>query len=62
HFRWQIRTFWFSLLWLVIGVLTSFIVIGYLIIGANSLWLLYRIVRGYLCLRDQRPMYQGADL
>lgn len=57
HFRWQIRTFWFSLLWFVIGGLTSFIMIGYVILALNGLWLLYRILRGFICLRENRPMY-----
>jgi uncharacterized membrane protein len=57
HFRWQIRTFWFSLLWFGIGGLTSFILIGYVILALNGLWLLYRILRGFICLRENRPMY-----
>ena len=58
HFRWQIRTFWFSLLWSAIGALTLVILIGYPILLADMVWLIYRIVRGWLALNDGRPMYQ----
>ena len=58
HFRWQIRTFWFSLLWTILGFLTLFIVIGYLIILLNLVWAIYRIARGWLRLADNKPMYK----
>jgi uncharacterized membrane protein len=57
HFRWQIRTFWYGLLWGVLGVILSFVVIGYAVIFVNMLWIIYRIVRGALRLADGRPMY-----
>jgi len=56
HFRWQIRTFWFGLLWYVVGGLTLFFIIGAVIIFANSLWLIYRILKGWLNLNDGKPM------
>jgi len=56
HFRWQIRTFWFGLLWFVVGGLTVFFIIGGIIIFANSLWLIYRILKGWLNLNDGKPM------
>jgi uncharacterized membrane protein len=56
HFRWQIRTFWFSLLWAVIGVATLFIMIGIAILFANFCWIIYRIVKGWLNLNDNKPM------
>ncbi|MDX1756535.1 MAG: hypothetical protein R3175_10790 [Marinobacter sp.] len=52
HFRWQIRTFWLGLLWMVIGTITTFILIGWLILLAASIWLIYRIVKGALALND----------
>ena len=57
HFRWQIRTFWFSLLWFALGGLLLIIVVGYLILIANGLWMIYRIVKGWLNLNDGKPMY-----
>ena len=56
HFRWQIRTFWWGLLWAAIGVITFLIVIGWLILVADAIWLIYRIVKGWLNLNDNRPM------
>ena len=57
HFRWQIRTFWFGLLWGVIGFITFFIVIGWFVLMANSVWFIYRIVKGWLRLNEGKPMY-----
>lgn len=56
HFRWQIRTFWFSLIWTVIGVATIFLLIGFVILFANFCWIIYRIVKGWLNLNDNKPM------
>lgn len=57
HHRWQIRTFWFFLLWGAIGGLTSFTLIGPLILAANVIWLIYRIIRGWLALIDGKSPY-----
>lgn len=57
HFRWQIRTFWFVVLWLVLGGLTFF-PIGWLICAAAGVWYMYRVVKGWLHLNDGKPMYQ----
>ncbi len=57
HFRWQIRTFWFSLLWYAVGVVTYVIGIGVLILVANTFWVLYRILKGWLRLEDAKSMY-----
>jgi uncharacterized membrane protein len=65
HFRWQIRTFWFSVLWMLLagivsaplvlllglGILTFFLAAA--IVG---IWVLYRVIRGWLALRDGRPL------
>lgn len=59
HFAWQIRTFWFGLLWMVIGGITVFILIGWLILSVNTLWIIYRIVKGWLNLNDNKPMAVG---
>jgi len=56
HFLWQIRTFWWSLIWMVVGMLTMLIG-GWMIIYLLPLWIIYRIVRGWLRLNDGREMY-----
>lgn|SRR5690554_1501373 len=59
HFRWQIRTFWYALLWMFVGgVLLVWAGLGGLIMLANGIWVIYRIVRGILNLLDNKPMYQ----
>ena len=61
HFRWQIRTFWFALLWCVIGAVLFVSILGILlaiaVFFAAGVWAIYRIARGWLALRDQKPMY-----
>src|SRR5688572_15889854 len=57
HFRWQIRTFWFGLMWSVIGVLTSFILVGFAVLGVAYIWMIYRVVKGWLNFNDKKPMY-----
>ena len=57
HFRWQIRTFWFGLLWAVVGAITWIIIIGWFILSANAIWIIYRIVKGWLRLNENKPMY-----
>ena len=61
HFRWQIRTFWFALLWSIIGGMLFITLVGIpLAIGvffAAGVWAIYRVARGWLALRDQKPMY-----
>jgi len=57
HFRWQIRTFWFALLWTVLGFFTLLLGIGYLILIAVAAWVIYRIVKGWLALADNKAMY-----
>jgi uncharacterized membrane protein len=64
HFRWQIRTFWFALLWalvilalslplmlIIVGFYT--LALGWLLLG---IWVIYRIIRGWLALRDHQPV------
>ncbi|GAA5524386.1 hypothetical protein Maes01_00943 [Microbulbifer aestuariivivens] len=57
HFRWQIRTFWFSILWFVVGWLTVWIFVGFVILGISWIWVIYRVIRGWLVLADGRPAY-----
>jgi uncharacterized membrane protein len=66
HFRWQIRTFWFGLLWVtlcilfVVATLGIGLLIAWLPLGVVGLWFIYRVARGWLRLIDRRPMYVGS--
>ncbi len=57
HFRWQSRSFWFTLLWLLLASPLWIIVIpgwiAYMLIG---LWYLYRFIRGWWNFADHKPM------
>ena len=56
HYRWQIRTFWWFLLWGVTGVLTSFILVGFAVLGVAAIWFIYRVAKGWLALRAGKPV------
>lgn len=70
HLRWQIRTFWFGLLWValagafyLVGLLTLIVLVGFPIVAigwaiafADGVWLIYRVVKGWLYLSENRPM------
>lgn len=64
HFTWQIRTFWFALLWALgigaVGALLAIVLVGFAIwiVGffALGLWAIYRIARGWMALRDRRAV------
>ena len=60
HFRWQIRTFWFALAWLLAGLVPFVTLIGIPVAIAiwvfTGLWVVYRIVRGWMALVDRKAM------
>ena len=60
HYRWQIRTFWFTALWLLVyGLLIItiiFIPIAWLLIVVLGMWVAYRVIRGWLALSGRRTM------
>jgi len=60
HFRWQIRTFWFALLWVVVAFFLIVSVIGVLfglvLLLGTSFWVIYRVARGWWRLAARQPM------
>jgi uncharacterized membrane protein len=64
HFTWQIRTFWYALLWTVIVFVVSgplmLVVVGFVTaaigVFAIGVWIVYRVIRGWLALKDGRPI------
>ena len=64
HFRWQIRTFWFALLWVIVGAALFVTLIGipfaWAIWVATGVWVIYRIGRGWIALLDGKPMPVAA--
>jgi len=63
HFRWQIRTFWFGALWVLLcGLFIVFtlgigLLIAWVPLGVVGLWFIYRIARGWLRLLERGRMY-----
>jgi len=59
HFTWLIRTFWWSLLWNCLGWLVAVTVIGLplaiAIWVATTVWVIYRVIRGYLLFHQSNP-------
>jgi uncharacterized membrane protein len=51
HYRWLIRTFWFSVLWGVVGPIIAFV-----IWFVTAIWVLYRLIRGYVLFKDSLPV------
>jgi uncharacterized membrane protein len=56
HHRFMIRTFWWTVLWLVIGWLTLFMLIGWAICFAAWCWYVYRHIRGLVALVNGEAM------
>ena len=64
HLDWLIRTFWWSLLWSlvigVVGVILMLVLIGFVLLplglAAVSIWVLYRLIRGYLAFTKNQPL------
>ena len=60
HWRWQLRTFWFALLWLLIAGALAITLIGlpaaFMVVVISGIWVLYRVIRGWLALVDRRDL------
>jgi uncharacterized membrane protein len=56
HHAWMIRTFWWAMLWVVIGCITVLILIGWAILFAVWVWYIYRHVRGLIAFLNGQPM------
>jgi uncharacterized membrane protein len=56
HYRFQIRTFWVGILYLVVGVVLLFVVVGILVLLWWFIWSLVRNVKGLLLLNDNQPI------
>jgi uncharacterized membrane protein len=60
HFSWQLRTFWYAVLWVLLAGLLILTIVGipfaWLLLVAIGIWVLYRIIRGWIALAEERPM------
>lgn len=56
HYDWQIRTFWWTLLFMAVGAVTIYVLVGFPIMFAAGVWFLYRVVKGWVRLGSARPI------
>lgn len=80
HFDWQIKTFWYSIVWFCLGIIiivfalggvgvsvladsgniaigsVLLAAVGLLIMTFTFIWHLYRVIRGWIALTDNRPV------
>ncbi|HYX67385.1 MAG TPA: hypothetical protein VE935_24460 [Burkholderiales bacterium] len=60
HFSWQLRTFWFALLWLAVGAVLFATVVGIPVAVvlwiATGIWVIYRLLRGWLALGSRQTL------
>jgi uncharacterized membrane protein len=56
HYRFQIRTFWIGVLYLVVGYLLIVVLVGFLVLLWWFIWSLIRNIKGVLALNERRPI------
>jgi uncharacterized membrane protein len=56
HYSWLIRTFWWGLLWMVIGGILTIVLVGFAILAIAWIWWVYRIIKGWLRLSEKRAI------
>jgi uncharacterized membrane protein len=60
HFSWQIRTFWWALGLFVVAWLMIVTIVGALVglplMLLTGIWVLYRIIRGWISLANRKAM------
>jgi uncharacterized membrane protein len=56
HFDWQIRSFWWGLVWAVTGAVLAMVMVGFVIMFVAWVWMIYRVVKGWLRLCDGQPV------
>lgn len=64
HFSWQLTTFWTAAVWSLViwvfSVILMIVLIGFLTlpigIALAGLWIIYRVARGWLALKDGKPV------
>ena len=66
HWAWQLRTFWFALLWGLVALLFAVTIIGVVVaipvLAVAGLWVLYRIIRGWHALANGKAVPGAAPV
>lgn len=61
HHQWMIRTFWWGLMWSVIGGVLSLVLIGWVVLFVVWVWWIYRLIRGFLALMENQPIVPAGS-
>jgi len=56
HYRFQIRTYWIGLLYVLLGVFTLTVTLGYFILLYAFVWMIVRCTKGLKQLEDKQPV------
>ena len=56
HYRFQIRTYWISVLYVFIGIILLPITLGYFILLFTFVWLIVRCTKGLKQLEENQPV------
>jgi uncharacterized membrane protein len=60
HHSWQIRSFWWYVVWMALGGLLWLTIIGIplamVVFFVAWVWKAYRLLRGFFALNDNKPM------
>jgi len=59
HFDWQIRTFWWGLVWAVVSFLLALVLVGFVVMFAAWIWMIYRVIKGWLKLTEGKPVFSA---
>jgi uncharacterized membrane protein len=66
HFNWQLRTFWYAVLWAIVAFALAITIVGipfaWVLVVIVGVWVLYRIIRGWITLANGRAMPEGKQL
>jgi uncharacterized membrane protein len=56
HIEWQIQSFWWMTLGMLVGLITTFMFIGWLVMTGTAIWFLYRTIKGWLAYAENTPV------
>jgi uncharacterized membrane protein len=57
HFTWQIRSFWWGLVWALVGGVLAVLLVGFVVMFVAWVWMIYRVVKGWLKLTEGQPVF-----
>lgn len=60
HYKWQIKTFWFALLFVLIGTATVPFLFGFVVLAGGIIWTVHRIARGWISLNKSKEVTKAS--